>query len=66
MIDFSLFELGDVVTQVLSNNRCGDCGSVLHILHVEREDNSWLVYTKCSKGCFERDEYNLFRIERTG
>jgi len=65
MIEFSLFELGDVVTQILNDNRCG-CGSVLYISHVEREGNSWLVYTKCSKGCFERDEYNLFKIERTG
>jgi len=65
MIDLSVFELGDIVLEILEKNRC-TCGSTLQIFHVETNGHSWLVYAKCPNGCFEDDEYDLFKINRIG
>ena len=61
------FELGDVVASLLKKKCCGDCGSALRFSHGERMGEFlWFVYAKCPNGCFEEDEYNLFKIERLG
>lgn len=59
------FELGNVVASLLKKKCCDECGSGLRFSYSERMGEFlWFVYAKCPNGCFEEDEYNLFKIER--
>jgi len=58
-------ELGDVVSKVLEQNPCNRCGATLTFAYAEKGNrNLWLVYAKCPNGCFDKNEYNLFKIQR--
>lgn len=59
-----VYEIGNLVGSLLEENCCGECGSKLIFSYSERAGEFlWFVYAKCPKGCFEDDEYNLFKIE---
>jgi hypothetical protein len=62
MID--VFELGDVLINVLNKYPCEECGLVLKVVRTERVNNFvWNVYTTCPN-CFDNDEHKLFQIQR--
>ena len=59
-----IYELSNVVSDILDDSKCEECGATLLFSYVESHGMTWFVYTKCPKGCFDKDEYNLFKIER--